>query len=46
MTLIKGLGCQMLSEDIAITHKTFMKSVGIELSDNDKENLDQNALLS
>ena len=28
--------CQMSSEDIVNTHDTFMKSLGIELSDNDK----------
>ena len=28
--------CQMSSEDIINTHDTFMKSLGIELSDNDK----------
>ena len=28
--------CQMLSEDIVNTHDTFMKSLGIELSDDDK----------
>ena len=28
--------CQMSSEDIVNTHNTFMKSLGIELSDNDK----------
>ena len=28
--------CQMLSEDIVNTHDTFMKSFGIELSDDDK----------
>ena len=28
--------CQMSSEDIANTHNTFMKSLGIELFDNDK----------
>ena len=29
--------CQMSSEDIVNTHNTFMKSLGIELSDNDKK---------
>ena len=28
--------CQMSSEDIVNTHDTFMKSLGIELSDDDK----------
>ena len=28
--------CQMSSEDIVNTHDTFMKSLGIKLSDNDK----------
>ena len=28
--------CQMSSEDIVRTHDTFMKSIGIELSDDDK----------
>ena len=28
--------CQMSSEDIVDTHDTFMKSLGIELSDDDK----------
>ena len=28
--------CQMLSEDIVSNHDTFMKSLGIELSDDDK----------
>ena len=45
-TLIKELGldncctptgtCQMSSEDIVNTHDTFMKSLGTELSDDDK----------
>ena len=29
--------CQMSSEDIVNTHYTFMKSLGIELSDDDKK---------
>ena len=29
--------CQMSSEDIVNTHDTFMKSLGIELSDDDKK---------
>ena len=29
--------CQMSSEDIVSAHDTFMKSLGIELSDDDKE---------
>ena len=28
--------CQMSSEDIVNTHDTFLKSLGIELSDDDK----------
>ena len=30
--------CQMSSEDIVNTHDTFMKSLGIELSEEDKRN--------
>ena len=32
-----ALQCQMSSEDIINTHNTFMKSLGIELSDNNKK---------
>ena len=35
-TQLKCTSCQMSSEGIVNTHNTFMKSLGIELSDDDK----------